>query len=269
MAFRYALQNMTEKQTENGSAICLSLTDRFNFCGIVFRGLAASQAVVASNDVSVSSQPQFTAALDLSRKFASYQLICECTSLFVIMIYICFHLYKKLEARAGCMPAGYSRHSNKPKPDVDLVAKTKSRWSKNAVIVVAITFFIRFVFTVPYTAASETYITDDCKDPCGSCQSALALIWSWNVFAPHVRVAVVFISGPLVVIWVLFCMNKVHNAKNALSKVVREVADVSRLAKRMTMTFAAEQNSSVEQAPPNHVAPNARGNQVSSDHAQP
>ncbi len=239
MAFRYALQQkMTVSKNyifsnfyNDLSTICLSLTDRLNFCGIIFRGLAAWQAVDASNDVSLSSIPQFTAAFDLSRKFASYQLICECTSLFIIVVYICFHLYKEaLEvcpSSCGDAPSPTKKKNSdgdsatqplKQKSQLEKdTEKEIARWSKYAVIVVAITFFIRFVFTVLYTAASVTPITYDCKDPCGSCQSALALIWSLNVLAPYVRVAVVFISGPLVVFWVLFCMNKVQNAEKNLA----------------------------------------------------
>ncbi len=41
---------------------------------------------------------------------------------------------------------------------------------------------------------------------------------------PYVRVAVVFISGPFVVIWVLFRMNKVHNADKVPTQQSPEIA---------------------------------------------
>jgi hypothetical protein len=162
-----------------------------NICGTVYRVLAAEQALMASQRVSLSLEPEFTAAFDLSRKYASNQLIFECVSIAIVVICVIFQLF---QTRKAAQPGFF---------------KVKNTLSEKVAVVVTIVFVFRFIFSVLYTLAYETYISDDCSDPCGACQSPFALLWSWIVFSPHLNVSVVLITEPIVILLVTCCVHRV------------------------------------------------------------
>jgi hypothetical protein len=170
-----------------------------NICGTVYRVLAAEQALMASQSVSLSLEPQFTAAFDLSRKYASNQLIFECVSIAIVVICVIFQLFQTRQAEHPCL------------------LKVKNTLSEKVAVAVTIVFVFRFIFAVLYTLAYEAYISDDCSDPCGACQSPFALLWSWSVFSPHLNVSVVLITEPIVILLVTYCVHSVMSAEGIIN----------------------------------------------------
>ena len=189
---------------------CLVIVIFCNSCGVIFRVLAASKASDASKNVLFSAPSQLADDFNDSRKYASWQLIFECISLLTIVLYITLHLFgtfktqKLLGVSEGILNAGSDAATEQSS------AHTACRWPRYAVVFVAFTFFIRLCFTVLYTAASWSSLDENCSDPCGSCQSFFAQIWSYSVFAPHARFALLLISEPGVVLWVLFCLKQLE-----------------------------------------------------------
>ena len=189
---------------------CLVIVIFCNSCGVIFRVLAASKASDASKNVLFSAPSQLADDFNDSRKYASWQLIFECISLLTIVLYITLHLFgtfktqKLLGVSEGILNAGSDAATEQSS------AHTACRWPRYAVVFVAFTFFIRLCFTVLYTAASWSSLDENCSDPCGSCQSFSAQIWSYSVFAPHARFALLLISEPGVVLWVLLCLKQLE-----------------------------------------------------------
>jgi hypothetical protein len=189
---------------------CLSLVIFFNSFGVLWRVLAASKVSSASKNDIFSAPSQLADDFNWSRKYASWQLVCECASLLTIVLYITLHLFneyttqKRLGASEQLLNAGSDAAIERSS------AHTACRWPQRAVIFVAVTFFFRLCFTVLYTIASMSSLDGNCTDPCGPCQSFFAQIWSYSVFAPHVRFVLLLISEPGVVLWVLFCLKQLQ-----------------------------------------------------------
>jgi hypothetical protein len=190
--------------------ICLSVVFICNCGGVICRVLAAWKASDASKNDIFSPHLQLADDFNSSRKYASYQLIFECVSLLAIVLYITLHLFnafksqERLDASARLLNADSDAATKKSS------AHTACRWPQFAVGFVAITFCIRFCFTLLYTISSMSSLDDNCRDPCGSCQSFFAQIWSYSVFAPHARFACLLMSEPGVVLVVLFCLKKLE-----------------------------------------------------------
>ena len=191
-------------------SLCLVVVIVSNSLGVVFRGLAASTASNASKNDLLSTPSQLAADFNSSRNYASLQLICECGSLLTIVLYTTLHLFNafktpiRLENSANLLEAGSDAATERSS------AHTACSWPQCAVVMVAVTFFIRLCCTVLYTIASMSSLDVNCTDPCGPCQSFFAQVWSYSVFAPHVRFALLLISEPGVVLWVLFCLKQLE-----------------------------------------------------------
>jgi hypothetical protein len=184
----------------------------------------------------MSHEKSLTRYFNLSRQTVAEQLIVESVASLVIVVVVCCRckcVFDSLRrSRSGNLnpddpngvPAAIPPHAENGRcciiscfrpsqlPQDQRKSWTTYQWT---VVFVVCTLIIRFIASVINAVTSWYALTDSCPrqpvsgkfDPCGSCQSFGALLWTWMVFTPHPHFAVILLSEPIFLVVALVCIH--------------------------------------------------------------
>jgi hypothetical protein len=180
-----------------------------------------------------SDKEKLTLYFNQSRETTAVQLIVESVASLVIVIVVCCRckcVFDSLRrSRSGDLNDANGALAAIPPHDENgrcciisclrpsqLPQDQRKSWTSYqwTVVFVVCTLIIRFIASVINAVTSWYALTDSCPrqpvsgklDPCGSCQSFGALLWTWMVFYPHPHFAVILLSQPIFLVVALVCL---------------------------------------------------------------
>jgi hypothetical protein len=178
-----------------------------------------------------SDEKKLTLYFNQSRETAAEQLIVESVASLVIVIVVCCRckcVFDSLRrSRSGNLnpddpngvPAAITPHAENGRCCIISCFRPSQQpqgWTtyQRTVVFVVCTLIIRFIASVVNAVTSWYALTDSCPrqpvsgklDPCGSCQSFGALLWTGMVFCPHPHFAVILLSEPIFLVVAFVCL---------------------------------------------------------------